>query len=422
MNICDRFKKKPIARTSLYALIEQIVSVLTSFIVVVVIARGFGAESVGEYNGVMAALALLLGIANFGTQAVIAREVAVRKLLLKRYIESALVIRWFVSLPIALIFACFINRVFFDFVPLTFVILIAIYSFLLGIVNLFYNAYMSLGLFSWFAVYSLASKCLLVFVVILIAEFTTWGVFEVVLSMCVVTLGAILGMYYQVRVLKGYFRTRFSFRLSAYLIKKGVVVSLAGVAEAVTLRIDMVMLLAISGAAITGLYSIAAQIYLAFIMAPVVIIRVFFPVYVRLLAESTIEAGNLFLRYRRGALYFGVIISSITLFLGEEIVLLLFGKEYHEAGKYLSLLSVGILVVVLNRLYMSVLLAYDEREKYLKITVVGAVINVIGNAVLIPLYGAIGAVLMTIVAEALVLALAWINASKRQQYAIPAEL
>lgn len=99
--------------------------------------------------------------------------------------------------------------------------------------------------------------------------------------------------------------------------------------------------------------------------------------------------------------------------LSKQIVLLLFGKSFVEAGVTLRIASFLICTLGFSNLFgTQVLLTYGKERLLLVTTIVGAVSNIIMNSILIPLFKQNGAALASVLSEALVTGLSFIFAKK----------
>ncbi|MES9885946.1 MAG: flippase [Candidatus Sedimenticola sp. 6PFRAG1] len=176
---------------------------------------------------------------------------------------------------------------------------------------------------------------------------------------------------------------------------------LSGVAISVYMKIDQVMLRGMLGADAVGQYAAAVRISEAWYLVPVVIANSLFPAIVN---AKNKDAKVYTIRLQRlyGAMiWLGLVVSIITVLISDFVVSVLFGHAYHEASGILQIhIWAGIFVcigVAANKYLIS--------ENYTSIsfvnTLVGAVMNVILNYYLIPLYGSIAAAYSTVISYAL---------------------
>ena len=107
--------------------------------------------------------------------------------------------------------------------------------------------------------------------------------------------------------------------------------------------------------------------------------------------------------YTRLLLWFGLPVSAVCWALGRHVVQLLYGSEFAASGPMFEWLSLNVALSSFTWSITYPLSAWGHQKKTFYITVLAAVANVGLNFVVIPRYGAPGAVATTLVAELVVL-------------------
>lgn len=171
---------------------------------------------------------------------------------------------------------------------------------------------------------------------------------------------------------------------------------LSGLAVMLYMRIDQVMLGEISSVESVGIYSAAVRVSEVWYFVPMSIIASAFP---RLLQTKIDDHA-----YRRRfqqlynlmvALALGVAVPMT--FLSGWIVVQMFGPMYEEAGSILSI-NIWAGVFVALGLASSQWLLIEGLEKVIFYrTLLGAIVNISANSALIPLFGATGAAIATVI-------------------------
>lgn len=134
---------------------------------------------------------------------------------------------------------------------------------------------------------------------------------------------------------------------------------------------------------------------------------VMLPRLTNLLSEkSHDEAKRLF----RASLEFGVfIIVPIMLgliVLGPSIAILFLGNDFARTGSLLQIIAITMLfMTVANIIRTQILIPRGMDKEFSKSVIIGAIVNLIGNFILIPVLNANGACISTILAEFLVMAM-----------------
>lgn len=172
----------------------------------------------------------------------------------------------------------------------------------------------------------------------------------------------------------------------------------AGIAIAVYMKIDMIMLGQMRGDEAVGIYSAAVRISEVWYFIPMAIVASVFPAILE--AKRKSEA----LYYQRlQQLYDLMVIMAVAVaipmtFLSGWVVTLLFGAAYAEAGPVLAVHIWASVFVFLGVASGKWFIAENRQMLSLQRTTLGAIANVALNLVLIPKFGAIGAAWATVIA------------------------
>ena len=98
------------------------------------------------------------------------------------------------------------------------------------------------------------------------------------------------------------------------------------------------------------------------------------------------------------SLYNAIVIlaCSILIILNTTIAKVLFAKEFFEGWKYSSVLLIAILFNALTSFQGSIFSAVKDTGILAKTTIVSAIVNIVLNALLIPMFGVMGASIATV--------------------------
>ncbi len=97
----------------------------------------------------------------------------------------------------------------------------------------------------------------------------------------------------------------------------------------------------------------------------------------------------------RYSLFFGIAMPVLLAVYGVPLLVHLYGPEYTEASRLLLWMLPVLAIRALGALVFPALLAADAQAHYAKLMGATALVNVLANALLIPRYGAVGAVVAT---------------------------
>ena len=165
------------------------------------------------------------------------------------------------------------------------------------------------------------------------------------------------------------------------------------------MRIDQIMIQEMLGEREVGLFSAAVRISEVWYFIPMIITASLFPSIVN---AKKISEELYYARLQRlytFMVWLAIAIALPMTFLSDWLVTLLYGESYREAGQVLMVhIWAGVFVflgVASGRWLISENLQWIAFYR----TFSGAIINIILNFVLIPIYGLIGAAIATVIAQ-----------------------
>lgn len=188
-------------------------------------------------------------------------------------------------------------------------------------------------------------------------------------------------------------------RLAKELLVRSWPLILASLSIMIYMRIDQVMIGQMLGDKAVGLFAAALRLSEIWYFIPGAIVSSVFPAIMRAKQQS-----DAFYKERMQRLYdimawLGLTVAIVTTLLAHWAINVMYGPAYAESADVLSL-QIWAGVPVCMGLLNSRWLVIENLQKYsLYYTVCGAVLNVVCNLALIPIYGIKGAAIATIVAQ-----------------------
>jgi O-antigen/teichoic acid export membrane protein len=190
------------------------------------------------------------------------------------------------------------------------------------------------------------------------------------------------------------------------VVRVGLPIGIAGVLVIAYARIDQVIVFVIAGSRQAGLYGAVYNVLDQSHFVPVSIMTTLAPV---MAASWPAERGRL-LRIARltaellaiaslGALAFATVAAG-------PVVRLIFGAEFSAAAPALPVLGGAFVLICFGYLNGNLLLILGLQRRLLRISLIALAVNLIGNLILVPLVGFIGAAWMTLATEGVVFAAA----------------
>jgi len=162
-------------------------------------------------------------------------------------------------------------------------------------------------------------------------------------------------------------------------------------------RIDQVMIKEMLGSLEVGYYSVAMRLIEAVAFIPMLLKSSLYPsIQSAKIQSKALYQDRLLNFYRLNFLFFLVLAIPIFIF-AEPIIVLLFGIEYQPAGVLLALLSIRLFFANMGVARGTYILTENLMKFSMFTMILGTIVNIYLNYVLIPNYGARGAIVATIV-------------------------
>ena len=165
------------------------------------------------------------------------------------------------------------------------------------------------------------------------------------------------------------------------------------------MKIDQVMIESYLDMQSVGLYSVAVQLSEAWYFIPTIMVSTLMPYFIKL---RNSDRGLYLFRLRQinsVMFWMGMVVGIVVTLFGEQVIILLFGDVYKDA--YLALtLNIWAGIFVSIGLATSLWMVTENLQIYRLIgTAIGVVLNIIGNYILIPMYGISGAAIATLITQ-----------------------
>ncbi len=194
---------------------------------------------------------------------------------------------------------------------------------------------------------------------------------------------------------------RFDIDIAKSLLQSSWPLIISGMAVSMYMKIDQIIINKILGNKATGEYAIAVQLSEAWLVLTVLITKTYLPVLsnLKLIDENLFESK--IIKIYRLLFYLGLAISSITFFLSDIIVSIIFGEQYASSSMVLKIYIWSITLVYLNNVSW-IWYINNNLQHYATIRLLcGLLLNIILNFMWIEKYGLAGAAYATILSYTL---------------------
>ena len=174
---------------------------------------------------------------------------------------------------------------------------------------------------------------------------------------------------------------------------------LSGLAIALYMKIDQIMLGQMLGDEAVGIYSAATRISEVWYFIPMIIVASVFPAILEAKKQSETLYYQRLQRLYDLMVWLSVAVALPMTFLAGPIVVLLYGPAYAEAGTVLAIHIWTSVFVFLGVASSQWFIAENRQILGFQRTLLGAAINIFLNYILIPQFGPIGAATATVAAQ-----------------------
>lgn len=192
-------------------------------------------------------------------------------------------------------------------------------------------------------------------------------------------------------------RWTFSMERARSLLKQSFPLILSAVMVSIYMKIDQVMLKS-EGSAEVGIYSAAAKISEAWYFIPMAIVTSVFPALIHARKTDPERYQKRLKNLYDLLVFISLPVALFISFFGTDLIHLLYGNKFEGAGSMLSIHIWSGIFVFFGIASSQYLINEGFTQISFQRTAAGAIINILLNFWLIPLYGGIGASIATLIA------------------------
>jgi O-antigen/teichoic acid export membrane protein len=172
------------------------------------------------------------------------------------------------------------------------------------------------------------------------------------------------------------------------------------VCNALILRADSIVIGAFEGAESVGFYTAAYALVTGVQIVPWILSVAVFPVFSRTFGRDEEQLQAAWAGALRAAALTTIPSAVIITILAEPIVDLLYGSSYAPSAEVLEILIWWVPLAAFTALSAGLLRAVGRERIHALILIAGATLNIVGNLIVVPVYGFLAAAWVTIAVEA----------------------
>ncbi len=373
---------------------------LLNFIAVTVIARYLGASQYGVFTSTVALVYILSKIIDFGFAQIVFREISSNKKDFS-YLNNALSIRSVIFLLVVILynivaFLLSIKNTEVLFTNLLFLNIILSAKFqnfreLLEIpfkVNLKMNFVMLFNVIDNIVLISL----------ILSVYFFRGNLFQIVIFYVISNIpGFILFIVFLIKKYKFHFQ--FTFDKSKWLMRESFPLFGAVLLFSLFQQLDVILLRSLVSSHSAGIYSAALRLAMPLGIMPLALITTVFPIITQNKNENKENVKKASLLVYKILFFFSFLSAIVVTFKAEDIIILIFGKNYMQASLPLVFIFWSYFFIFFNNFIQNVLTIYKNQNSNFTFSIITVSVNLFILGFVIVKYGAIGASVAKLIAS-----------------------
>ena len=188
------------------------------------------------------------------------------------------------------------------------------------------------------------------------------------------------------------------FQLTKKMISFGSITLFSNAVNLINYQADVLLIGYFLSSRELGVYSVSVMFAKIIWILPDSIQKITFPLISEFYAKKMDDPIKIVVdRCMKYSSIFLVLSSMFFVFFGKQIITLIFGAEFEQAYMPLNILLVGTVLFGITKSVGSIFASVGKPNLVYRIPLVSAIINVILNLILIPIYGINGAAIATTV-------------------------
>lgn len=166
------------------------------------------------------------------------------------------------------------------------------------------------------------------------------------------------------------------------------------------MKLDQIMIGYICGSVEVGVYVAATRLSEAWYFVGLTLIGVYYPKILKIKENNGYTSYcTSIVKYGRLIVWPAIALAVFTTVFAELIIEILYGKEYERAATVLAVTIWAVPFVYLGSLSTKMYVAASRQNMLMWRSLTGLIVNLMLNLIFIPLYGATGAALTTLIAQ-----------------------
>ena len=389
---------KLLVKNTIILIFGEVLSRAMSLILIVLIARYLGEIGLGKYSFVFAFVGVFSMLSDFGANVYMNKELSRDTSLAKEYLGKIFVFKLIIGAVAALlpvIVIIFTNQS--SEIKIG-VLLAAMGMFMYYIAFPFRAVVNAFEIQSYQSLYVISER-IIAFVLGAFVLYNGYGLLALLIVLALSNTSSWFILYSLVSKKLVKLQPKFDFKFIKSFLKKSLPFWLTAVFITIYFKIDIVMLSFLKDYAAVGWYNASYKIIDTLSFIPFVIITVVFPIMSKFYKKNEKMLSILYEK----SFYYLILLAlplgiGITL-LANKIILFVYKQNFVNSIIALQILIWALVFIFVNYLMGYLLNSIEKQKLFTYTTGISAILNIILNLILIPLYSFIGASIATVATE-----------------------
>jgi O-antigen/teichoic acid export membrane protein len=384
--------------------ISQMVSYVLGFFTLMYSARYLGVEGFGTLSLALAFTGIFSVFMDLGLSTLTIREVARDKSLAKDYVANITVIKIILAIITFILIFIIVNLVGYDQQTMQVVYIIALYTLFTAFSQLFYAVFQAYEKMEYQSLGTILSSVLLM-VGVLLAIYLKFNLIN--FSLIYLISGASILVYALIIFTQKFSLPKITFNTKQWmdLIKESWPFAITSISINIYTWIDTVIISIIQGSVAVGLYNASYKLVLVLTFIPIIFNYAIFPIMSQYYIDSEKSLKFTFEKFFKIMVLFGVPIGTGTVFIANKVILLVYGQQFLGSVIALQILIWSAVLIFARSPFELLIQSSNKQIIVTKIFILGVLFNIIFNILIIPKYSYVGAGVVTVLTDALVLGL-----------------
>lgn len=381
--------KDKIIENIAWLLTDKVIKTALSFIIFALVAKHLGVEQFGVLIYVTTIVGFILSLSSIGLNGIVANELTLNEDH-SSILSTSAIMCFFSSLLVYASLAIYIISIDLD---------IGMFLLIYGLVSFFKFS----DIARYYLEYSMNMKKMVIIdlaAFIFICSLKILAVYSNLSLVYFVTLASLESIISSIALIFLLLKTnlinlnKFSIKECKHLFKRGAPLILSSMSFLLLAKIDTLMIKSFLGFDEVGVYSAASKLSEFWFFVPAIIAQAFSRSIYEMKKEN--KHGEFIEKILGYSLIGALLIGISTVFISNELILMVFGVEFELASNVLIVHVWSSYFVFISYISGRWLIAENLEYTAMYRTLIGVVINIAMNMLLIPKYGIVGAAFGTL--------------------------